>query len=135
MGHRYITCECSCVTLLYIKELSNMSPHCLFQRAFLLFVLLGSSNGQGNPEVTVHSGIYEGLSVKSPGSETAVHKYLGIPFASPPVRFAPPSPVRSSKDRKKANKLPPACIQNTASPDITTGLSESEDCLYLNVFT
>src|ERR1700760_396867 len=112
--------------------ISKMSPHRLLQRAYLLLVLLGCSNGQGNPEVTLHSGTYEGLSVKVSDSETVVHKYLGIPFASPPVRFAPPKPLESSKDRKKANQLPPACIQNTASPDMADGLSESEDCLYLN---
>src|ERR1700761_4455284 len=111
-----------------------MSPHHSFLTVFSLLALLSSSNGQSNPEVTINSGIYEGLAVKHSGSDTIVHKYLGIPFASPPVRFAPPKPLSSSTERKKAHKLPPACIQNTASTDMSSPSGESEDCLYLNVF-
>jgi carboxylesterase type B len=113
-----------------------MAPCHSFLTALSLFTLLGSSNGQSIPEVTLSSGVYEGISVKSPGSDTVVHKYLGIPFALPPVRFAPPKPLGSSKERKKATQLPSACIQNAPSPDVAPApAGESEDCLYLNVFT
>jgi len=69
------------------------------------------------------------------GIETgAVKKYLGIPYAAPPVgdlRWrAPQSPDRWRTPRD-ASQFGPHCAQ-TASP---FGFeSDSEDCLYLNVF-
>jgi para-nitrobenzyl esterase len=70
------------------------------------------------------------------GLETpALNKYLGIPYAAPPVgdlRWRPPqSPVRW-RDSRDATKFANHCPQD-ASP---FGFeSRTEDCLYLNVFT
>ncbi|KII88153.1 hypothetical protein PLICRDRAFT_175791 [Plicaturopsis crispa FD-325 SS-3] len=64
-------------------------------------------------------------------------RFLGIPFAAPPVgdlRFAPPAPYSGDKNIN-AQAFGPACMQATVSslglPDETV----SEDCLTLNVFT
>ncbi|CAJ0585471.1 unnamed protein product, partial [Mesorhabditis spiculigera] len=61
--------------------------------------------------------------------------FLGIPFAEPPVgdkRFQFPTPI-SSYPNGTVNEsgFKPACVQ----PDSGTCSPQSEDCLYLNVFT
>ncbi|KAK3051310.1 hypothetical protein LTS18_012457, partial [Coniosporium uncinatum] len=68
-------------------------------------------------------------------STRIVNKFLSIPYAAPVQRFATPSPPPSSKDDKAADKLPPACPQNGGVGFGAPDISESEDCLYLNVFS
>jgi carboxylesterase type B len=86
------------------------------------------------PSVTLDTGIWKGVPTQQAGSSIIVHKYLGLPFAAPPVRFSPPQPPASSTTQKNADKLPPACIQNGGGGFSQGAISESEDCLYLNVF-
>ena len=69
-----------------------------------------------------------------------VDRYLGIPYAAPPVgqrRFAPPEPAQPWAPKKlDVSEYGPDCWQSTdpvMNPRI--GHSMSEDCLYLNVFT
>ncbi|CAG8952995.1 hypothetical protein HYFRA_00003185 [Hymenoscyphus fraxineus] len=79
-----------------------------------------------------------------PGGVARVRKFLGVPFAAPPERFAPPAPARPWKGLLKADRSKPACIQQFNYPkesrDFATTLfnnpapEESEDCLYLNIF-
>lgn len=60
--------------------------------------------------------------------------WLSIPYAEPPVnklRFLDPKPTKQWNDTLVGNILPNRCIQ---SADFSTG-DESEDCLYLNIFT
>jgi len=62
--------------------------------------------------------------------------FLGIPFAKPPVgslRFAQPVPIEKSATTLDATRWPNSCFQ--ASVTSTPGYTQSEDCLYLNVFT
>jgi len=64
----------------------------------------------------------------------ATTRYLGIPFAAPPVgelRWRAPQPVLPWNGVKQARSFSPACAQTAAW--IT--LPKSEDCLYLNVWT
>jgi len=58
--------------------------------------------------------------------------YLGIPFAKPPVgdlRFAAPQPPSSWNLVRDALKFSPVCPQNSGY------YTESEDCLYLDVYS
>ena len=69
------------------------------------------------------------------GDETgAVKKYLGVPYAAPPVgdlRWRAPQPPARWRTPRDATEFGPHCAQ-TASP---FGFESSdEDCLYLNVF-
>jgi para-nitrobenzyl esterase len=83
--------------------------------------------------VTVTGGEVQGV------VSNGIASFKGIPFAAPPVgdaRWRAPQPVKPWSGVKKAEKIAPACIQDTAigrtlgaPPDI------SEDCLYLNVWT
>ncbi|GAB1213866.1 hypothetical protein ATERTT37_003019 [Aspergillus terreus] len=64
-------------------------------------------------------------------------RFLGIPFADPPVnelRFAPPKPYSGPKDID-ATKLSDSCIQSQSSFGTLSNGGISEDCLYLNVYT
>ncbi|KAF2191540.1 alpha/beta-hydrolase [Zopfia rhizophila CBS 207.26] len=99
------------------------------------------------PTATLAKGVIRGTTTSIAGDSTslAVNKFLGIPFATPPVgslRFTPPKPT-SWAEPKDAKEFKSACIQvfsplsdrnfteavfNTPTPN------ESEDCLYLNVF-
>ncbi|KAG0337590.1 hypothetical protein BG004_007581 [Podila humilis] len=70
-------------------------------------------------------------------------RFYGIPFAEPPVgenRFAAPKPLKNNGKNVlvDANKFGNACIQipaNDTFPEFVLGAKQSEDCLYLNVFT
>ncbi|KAB8263181.1 Carboxylesterase family-domain-containing protein [Aspergillus pseudonomiae] len=64
-------------------------------------------------------------------------RFLGIPFADPPVnelRFAPPQPYTGQKEID-ATKLPASCIQSQSGFGTLENSLISEDCLYLNVYT
>ncbi|EIN12170.1 carotenoid ester lipase precursor [Punctularia strigosozonata HHB-11173 SS5] len=117
--------------------------------AIVLFVGVGNAVSLGRavfPTVTLDKGTFVGL------DEGAVYKYLGIPFAQPPVgnlrlRF----PVANSPytGTHTASVFGPACPQQatpfpTENPLITEALknissllstisTDSEDCLTINV--
>jgi para-nitrobenzyl esterase len=69
------------------------------------------------------------------GVERAVNKYLGIPYAAPPVgdlRWRPPQPHAPWTTPIDATRFANHCPQ-PASP--FGQATNTEDCLYLNVFT
>jgi carboxylesterase type B len=98
------------------------------------FLLLHNARGQQPPTVTLSSGVYQGIStVISNPKPVVVEQFLGLPFAAAPLgngRFAPPQPALNSTQVRRADKQPPACIQNGGN----SALLENEDCLYLNIF-
>ncbi|KAJ5951674.1 uncharacterized protein N7479_010087 [Penicillium vulpinum] len=64
-------------------------------------------------------------------------RFLGIPFASPPIddlRFAPPQPYTGQKNLN-ATRMGDSCIQSRSSLSTVPIGGMSENCLYLNVFT
>ncbi|KAJ5757196.1 Carboxylesterase type B [Penicillium nucicola] len=64
-------------------------------------------------------------------------RFLGIPFANPPVkdlRFAPPQAYTGPK-KLDATTMADACIQSLSSFGTLGVGGTSEDCLYLNVYT
>lgn len=65
----------------------------------------------------------------------STREFLGIPYVAPPVgalRWRPPAPVAPWPDVLQANAFGSACAQLAS---LQSGSSESEDCLYLNVWT
>ncbi|CAD6194275.1 unnamed protein product [Caenorhabditis auriculariae] len=87
--------------------------------------------------VRVEQGMVEGTAlVTSQGSQCEV--YLGIPYAKPPVgelRFQKPQPPDSWDDVLKCKKFPSRSVQKDMMWDkVMSSASQSEDCLYLNVF-
>ena len=109
----------------------------------LLFTLMFYSNTgilaedvqQGSLEVTIESGKIRGTTEsKSP----AVIVFRGIPFAEPPVgelRWKPPQKVKSWEGIKDCTKFAPSCPQLESGILAARTKQESEDCLYLNVWT
>lgn len=75
-----------------------------------------------------------------------VRQFLGLPFAQPPVgdlRFAPPLPAKLRSGTLNATAFAPSCMQKFSSsqtiytqvvPEFLIEGSQSEDCLYLNVW-
>lgn len=64
-------------------------------------------------------------------------RFLGIPFANPPVdklRFAPPE-AYSGPQELDATTMSDSCIQSSSAFGTLGNGQISEDCLYLNVFT
>jgi len=70
--------------------------------------------------------------------ENGVTKFLGIPYAKPPVgalRWMPPQPVAKWAGMRRAYKFGPTCAQVTTLGPFAGPPNSNEDCLYLNVFT
>ncbi len=101
-----------------------------------------------DPIAHIDTGKLKGLASRHNDSGVTVNKYLGIPYAKPPVkdlRFSPPVTVDSWASVLDVQKQPNACIQyygpQGRARDMTIQLynwppppGESEDCLYLNVY-
>uniref|UniRef100_A0A0P4WRT0 Carboxylesterase type B domain-containing protein n=1 Tax=Scylla olivacea TaxID=85551 RepID=A0A0P4WRT0_SCYOL len=109
--------------------------------------------------VNTNSGPVRGVHVK-PNNRylKPVVLFLGVPYAAPPVgalRFMPPKSALKWSEERNAASLPPVCPQKL--PDVTNKaealkrmsegrynylqrlipllLNQSEDCLYLNIYT
>lgn len=84
------------------------------------------------PTVRTKQGITEGF------SEGGIFKFLGVPYAEPPVgerRWRPPLSVAERAGVRKAQDFGPICPQTAGAVFKTRAKSQSEDCLYLNVWT
>src|SRR4030067_609605 len=83
--------------------------------------------------VRVSSGLVEGR------EENHVYKFLGVPYAAAPVgdlRWRAPQPPRPWKGIKKSRFGPIACQLRTPAPtENERSTIQSEDCLYLNIWT
>ncbi|KNG49934.1 liver carboxylesterase 1 precursor [Stemphylium lycopersici] len=107
---------------------------------------------ESGPTVTLSSGIVIGTNAKptnQPSLTASANAYLGVPFAkSPPERFSPPQPASPWSSPLVAQAIKPACIQQFSGTGETRERTmeyfnnnsspppeESEDCLYLNVYT
>jgi carboxylesterase type B len=116
----------------------------------LLFVLASLAQDDNlSPTVTITGGRLRGTTTRLPESDIVVNQYLGIPYAQPPIenlRFAPPESPESWSDTLDATQQPNGCMQYYGPPGPSTDMSmelfntpgppgESEDCLYLNVYT
>ncbi|KAI1846295.1 hypothetical protein JX266_007500 [Neoarthrinium moseri] len=107
-----------------------------------------SSSDSGHwPTATIDSGVIIGTTAVLPLETGVVHKFLGVPFASPPERFRPSRPPPPWESPYNATiKYNRACYQNYIYSDdtrenlmnlVTGGApppEESEDCLTLDVY-
>jgi para-nitrobenzyl esterase len=84
------------------------------------------------PQVKTGSGIVEGK------EDGAVHAFLGIPYAAPPVgelRWKPPAPAAKWNGVRKATEFGAHCMQGKVFGDMNfRDGGGSEDCLTLNVW-
>ncbi|KAJ3575212.1 hypothetical protein NPX13_g4116 [Xylaria arbuscula] len=102
-------------------------------RLFAYFALIA---GATCAPIVTGSGSISGLQ-----SSNNTRKFLGIPYASPPVgelRWRPPQPLQDWEGVRASDTYGPACIQPSTPKDslyTTADTNFSEDCLYLNIFT
>lgn len=59
----------------------------------------------------IDSGVLIGTTTALPSATATVNKFLGIPFAAPPVRFAPPQPAPSFNGTYSATAWKSSCLQ------------------------
>uniref|UniRef100_A0A8C6MP15 Carboxylic ester hydrolase n=1 Tax=Mus spicilegus TaxID=10103 RepID=A0A8C6MP15_MUSSI len=112
----------------------------------LLLVLHVQGQDSASPIRNTHTGQVKGSLVHLKDTDIAVHTFLGIPFAKPPVgplRFAPPEAPEPWSGVRDGTSHPNMCLQNDnlmGSEDlkmmnlILPPISVSEDCLYLNIY-
>lgn len=84
------------------------------------------------PIVEIREGFLEG------SHDAGVHRFLGIPYAAPPVgdrRWRPPSPPSGWNGVRSTTMFGPACPQTVGASFNLRVATQSEDCLYLNVWT
>ena len=84
-----------------------------------------SASPEPGPVVRTAAGFVRGASADT------TDRYLGIPYAAPPVgdlRWRAPRPATPWWGVRDATTLSPRCVQHTTAPT-------SEDCLYLTVHT
>ena len=108
--------------------------HCFALCAFTLAILSASGvSAQSPPQVTLNTGILEGIGVPAPKNEVA---FLAVPYAAPPVgnlRWKPPQLPLAWSGTRKAVQFGAAC------PQLPAGWlpypAWNEDCLFLNIWT
>ena len=82
--------------------------------------------------VRTKQGLIEGF------SEDGIFKFLGVPYAEPPVgerRWRLPIAMAEWAGVRKAQEFGPICPQTAGAVFQTRAKRQSEDCLYLNVWT
>ena len=111
-------------------------------RTWLLLLAIGSWPLASNAvdaalQVKTESGIVEGAVTGKGASRVRV--FLGIPYAAPPLgdlRWRPPQPVAQWTGARKATEFGARCMQKPVFGDMGfRDLGNSEDCLFLNVWT
>jgi len=103
-----------------------------------LVAQVGCAPNHSDPALlTISTGILQGQTLSDDSNVMAFH---GIPFAQPPIgaaRWTSPQAAKPWTGIYSAIDNPPACIQQitAASSASYRNLPQSEDCLYLNVFS
>jgi para-nitrobenzyl esterase len=109
----------------------------MFRNLAVLLALVALPLCARSQTVRVEGGELSGVVSKTSG----VVAYKGVPYAAPPVgnlRWHAPEAVVAWQGVRKADQLPPMCMQVAADPKgafYWGHTPASEDCLYLNVWT
>jgi para-nitrobenzyl esterase len=101
----------------------------------IMLASLTAAPSQVADRVETSSGIVERIASTVPG----VRAFLGIPYAAPPIaakRWTAPERPAAWTGVRKADTFGNRCIQTRVLPDTTwRSATESEDCLYLSIWT
>lgn len=115
--------------------------------ALCTLVSCAPTSGQA-PIATIENGVVIGTATKVPGaaSATVVNKFLGVPFAASPTRFAPPATATAWTKPFNASRYGDTCPQSFVYPQQARTFDmklfddppplggQSEDCLNLNIY-
>lgn len=109
-------------------------PLLLMAGLLLLRALLPAQQTATTVRTTVQNGTLEGMHDPAAG----LHIYLGIPYAQPPVgalRWQAPQAANDWVGVREAKQFGPSPVQANVFGDMRfRAPSQSEDCLYLNVW-
>jgi para-nitrobenzyl esterase len=109
-------------------------PVLIFSGLVALSALLPHvASAEAAPEVRVRQGTLQGKEVGN-----GIVAFLGVPFAAPPIgplRWQPPQPAGSWSGVRQAERYGMACSQNAPGFGTLFDKSQSEDCLYLNIWS
>jgi carboxylesterase type B len=111
-----------------------MCPRCVLVSALAVAILAAGDAVALSDPVATRSGPVAGEAV---GGDGGVRVYRGIPYAAPPVgelRWRPPQPPAAWQGVRDATEFGAPCMQ-LGRPDRPPMKGQSEDCLYLNVWT
>ena len=101
----------------------------------LVMTLVSAVLPQATDHVQTATGLVEGIK----GAVSGVREFRGIPYAAPPVgplRWKAPQPAASWTGVRKSDQFGNRCIQTNPFGDMVwRSAAESEDCLYLSVWT
>ncbi len=92
----------------------------------LFWLVAGAATAQ--PMAALEQGRVTGV------QDNGIDRFMGLPYAAPPVgdlRWAPPAPAPAWDGTRDGSKAPPKCPQSASG--LAAG-TESEDCLYLNLY-
>ncbi|OBS58314.1 hypothetical protein A6R68_10548, partial [Neotoma lepida] len=107
----------------------------------------GQDSSETSPIRNTHTGQVRGSLIQVNDIKVGVHRFLGIPFAKPPVgqlRFAPPEAPEPWNGIRNGTSYPAICLQNVDMMNSESlkklkmnlpPISMSEDCLHLNIYT
>ncbi|KAL0869743.1 hypothetical protein ABMA27_005972 [Loxostege sticticalis] len=115
------------------------------EKYFLVYLLgislIESFTCEENVEVKIKQGLVSGKLEKTFLTGKPYYSFKGIPYAEPPVgelRFKPPkAPLDWGNKPYEAYTDKPTCVQfcSRTRNGEEYGISGSEDCLYVNIFT
>ena len=91
-----------------------------------------TSSGTAGPAAQLQAHVGDGW-LQGTMSQ-GVREFLGVPYAAPPTRFAPPQPARPWNGVRPATAHGPACIQFEPG-GVLADTATSEDCLDLDIYT
>nr|QEP99757.1 carboxyl/choline esterase CCE021 [Glyphodes pyloalis] len=106
----------------------------------VIVVAVNACACQNTVEVKVKNGFVSGKIEKTFLNSKVYNVFKGIPYAEPPIgelRFKPPKPHQNWEHIYEAFKDKPTCVQFSSRRrnGEKVGISGSEDCLHLSIFT
>ncbi|KAL1763637.1 acylcarnitine hydrolase-like [Sigmodon hispidus] len=130
-----------------LNQLHSWLSAVVFWLLLLLLHVQGQDPSEANPIRNTHTGQVQGSFIQVNDTKAGVQRFLGIPFAKPPVgqlRFAPPEAPEPWSGVRDGTSYPAICLQNVDMMNLE-GLKKlkknmppmpmSEDCLHLNIYT
>jgi para-nitrobenzyl esterase len=107
-------------------------------------MMSSAAKSEGKPETATPVSTQGGSVSGTASSDGKINIYRGIPFAAPPVgdlRWRAPQPAKRWKGVLKADHYGASCMQKLArerlpwTKEFMVQDQDSEDCLYLNIWT
>lgn len=114
-----------------LYRLCSIPPRTAFVGLLIATCFVGAAGPAVSQDAMIDSGGLKG------NRESGVVRYLGVPYAQPPVgdlRWRDPRPVDAWSGVREATRFAPACPQVGVSMPGEPQSPTDEDCLYLNVW-